>query len=60
MLVFLLLTLLLPAAARATTLEHMSVEQLARHATLIVEGTVVSTSVEQTAGGDVRTGYDTP
>lgn len=54
--VFLLLALalLLPAAAQATTLEQMGVGQLARHATLIVEGTVLSTSVEE-AGGQVRT-----
>ncbi|MEI7560016.1 MAG: hypothetical protein WCJ63_05420, partial [Actinomycetes bacterium] len=52
MALFLLLALLLPTAASATMLEQMSVEQLARHATLIVEGTVVSTTVDQTADGE--------
>jgi hypothetical protein len=54
-LLLLLLALLLPAAANATMLEQMSVEQLARHASLIVEGTVISTTVGQTADGEVRT-----
>ena len=53
---FLLLAtaLLLPAVAGATTLRHMTVEQLARQAVLVVDGTVLSTAVDQTAG-DVRT-----
>ena len=54
MLLLVFLALVLPAAAQATTLEQMGVGQLARHATLIVEGTVLSTSVEQNAG-QVRT-----
>ena len=54
-LLLLLLALLLPTAASATMLEQMSVEQLARHSTLIVEGTVISTAVDQTADGEVRT-----
>ena len=45
---------LCPAVAGATTLQRMSVEQLARRAVLVVDGTVVSTAAEQT-GGDVRT-----
>lgn len=43
-----------PAPARATTLERLSIEQLSRRATMIVEGSVVSTAVEQTPAG-VRT-----
>jgi Carboxypeptidase regulatory-like domain/IPT/TIG domain len=43
-----------PAPARATTLERMSIDQLSRRATMVVEGTVVSTAVEQTPAG-VRT-----
>ena len=55
-LLFLLLAagLLLPALAGATTLQHMTVEQLARRAVLVVDGTVLSTTVDQ-YGGDVRT-----
>ena len=49
-----LIALLAPAAAHATVLEKMSVEQLAQRAALVVEGTVLSTSVDRT-GGEVRT-----
>jgi len=49
-----LIALLAPAAAHATMLEKMSVEQLAQRAALVVEGTVLSTSVDRT-GGEVRT-----
>ena len=50
----LLVALLLPAAAGATMLERVTVEQLAQDAVLVVEGTVLSTTPEVTAG-DVRT-----
>jgi hypothetical protein len=53
-LLLLLLALYVPATAAATTLEHMTVEQLAQRATLIVEGTVLSTAPD-VSGGDVRT-----
>ena len=55
-LLFLLLAagLLLPALAGATTLQRMTVEQLARRAVLVADGTVLSTAVDQ-SGGDVRT-----
>ena len=43
-----------PAPVRATTLERLSIEQLSRRATMVVEGAVVSTAVEQTPAG-VRT-----
>lgn len=43
-----------PATVRATTLERLSVEQMAQRATLVVQGDVVSTAVEQTPAG-VRT-----
>jgi hypothetical protein len=41
----------LPASARATTLERMSIEELSRRATMVVEGTVVATAAEQTPDG---------
>ena len=44
----------LPAAARATTLQPLSVAQLSRHAVAVVQGTVVSTTVRSTPAG-VRT-----
>ena len=44
----------LPAAARATTLQPLSVAQLSRHAVAVVQGTVVSTTVQRTPAG-VRT-----
>lgn len=50
----LLLLVLAPAAANATLLQKMDVEQLSQHASLIVEGTVLSTRVEQPTG-EVRT-----
>ncbi len=43
-----------PAMVRATTLERLSVEQMAQRATLVVQGDVLSTAVEQTPAG-VRT-----
>ena len=54
LLLALLLALAWPAPVRATTLERMSIEQLSRRATTVVEGAVVSTAVEQTPAG-VRT-----
>lgn len=53
-LLVLLALALMPAAAGATVLERMTVEELAQRATLVVEGTVLSTSVDRSAG-DVRT-----
>ncbi|MEI6451133.1 MAG: DUF1566 domain-containing protein [Actinomycetes bacterium] len=50
----LLLVLAWPAPVRATTLQWVSIEQLSRRATTVVEGAVVSTAVEQTPAG-VRT-----
>ncbi len=50
----LLLLLLFPAAAGATVLERMTVEELTQRAVLVVDGTVLNTSVDQSAG-DVRT-----
>jgi hypothetical protein len=50
----LFLILAWPATVRATTLERLSVEQMARRATLVVQGDVVSTAAEQTPAG-VRT-----
>ena len=49
-----LLVLAWPAMVRATTLERLSVEQMAQRATLVVQGDVLSTAVEQTPAG-VRT-----
>ena len=43
-----------PAPARATTLQKMSVEQMSRRATAVVQGTVVATRVLNSVGG-VRT-----
>ena len=53
-LIALVLVLSWPAAARATTLEKMTIEQMSQRATTIVEGTVLSTEVEQSSFG-VRT-----
>src|SRR5450756_1805187 len=43
-----------PAPARATTLRKMSVEQMSRRSTAVVQGTVVATSVHNSVWG-VRT-----
>ena len=43
-----------PAPAPATTLERMSVEELAQRAAMVVEGSVVAVAAEQTPAG-VRT-----
>jgi hypothetical protein len=43
-----------PAPARATTLQKMSVEQMSRRSTAVVQGTVVATSVHNSVWG-VRT-----
>jgi len=53
-LLLLFVVLSLPAVAGATTLQRMTVEQLARRAVLVVDGTVLSTAVERSAS-DVRT-----
>ena len=50
----LLAAVAVPAPARATTLERLSIEQLSRRAVAVVEGTVVSTSAARTPAG-VRT-----
>ena len=44
----------MPAPARATTLQRLSLEQLSRRAVAVVEGTVVSTAATRTPAG-VRT-----
>lgn len=53
-LLLLLLLAVFPAAAGATVLERMTVEELAQRAALVVDGTVLGTSVDQ-SGGEVRT-----
>ena len=53
-LIALILVLSWPVPAQATTLEKMTIEQLSQRATTIVEGTVLSTAVEQSSFG-VRT-----
>ncbi len=45
---------MLAAAAGATMLERMTVEELTQRAVLVVDGTVLGTQVDQSAG-DVRT-----
>jgi len=50
----LLVMVVWPAPARATTLQKMSVEQMSRRSTAVVQGTVVATSVLNSVGG-VRT-----
>jgi hypothetical protein len=49
-LLLVVLALILPHAARATILEELTVEQLARRASMVVEGTVISSTGESTAG----------
>jgi hypothetical protein len=49
-----IVVLIWPTPAPATTLEQLSIEQLSRRAAMVFEGTVVSMAVEQTSGG-VRT-----
>jgi len=50
----LILAIAWPAPVRATTLERMTIAEMSRRAITVVEGTVVSTAVEQTPAG-VRT-----